>query len=157
MACEPIRVRLPDTAVHILIYNTFHRRHTAVFHSHHSRKHCRRYPCCHLQRTTRLSTVANHTGEIGNHVLHRIRNLFITSAHQPSNTAAGTGSCYHTTTQGRQTSQTLLDINHRQVSSASERESVPLPSFRFLQHTPPPAMWPKYPGFHFPNYSSPES
>ena len=89
--------KVADTAVHIVIDDTFYRCHTLAFHGEDSREHGSRYAAGELQRTTWLRTVANHTGDVGNHVLHRIGNLLIITAHEVGDTTAGASGCYHTT------------------------------------------------------------
>ena len=70
-----------DTAVHIVVDDTFYRSHALVFHGEDSRKNGCRYATGELQGAARLCTVANHTGDVGNHVLYGIGHLLVVTAH----------------------------------------------------------------------------
>ena len=103
--------KIADAVVNIVVDNSLYARNAVVFHSQHRRKCSGRNSSGNLQRTARLGTVANHTGNVGNHILYRIANLLVGSTHQIGNATARTSRCYHAAAQSRQTTKALLDID----------------------------------------------
>ena len=69
-----------------------------------------------LQRTRRFGTIANHTSQVGYHVLYRIGNLVVGAAHQIGDAAAGAGSSHDAAAEGRQFAKALLDVDGGEVA-----------------------------------------
>ena len=102
--------KIADAVVNIVVDNALNARNTMVFHGQHRRKCSRRNSSGNLQRTARLGTVANHTCNVSNHILYRITNLLVSSAHKVGYAATGTRRSHHAAAQSRQTSKALLNV-----------------------------------------------
>ena len=89
--------QVTDTLVNVLVNDSFHRSNAPVFHRHDGGKDCSRHTGRHLQCSARLGSIAYHSRQISNHVLHSISYLLICASHQPGDATAGTCSCHHAT------------------------------------------------------------
>ena len=95
-----------------------------VLHSQHRRKHSRRNSRHQLEGTARLRTVAHHTRQVGDHILHGKGNSLVPAAHQVGDAATRTGRRHDTAAQGRKTSQALLDIDSGQMAQNQRTHQV---------------------------------
>ena len=103
--------KVSDTLVYVFVYDSFYRRYAVALHGQHRRKHCCADARGQLQGAAGLCSVANHTCQIGDHVLHSKRHLFIRASHQIRNSATGTCCCHHTAAEGREGAEVLLDVD----------------------------------------------
>ena len=105
-----------DATVYIVFDEPFHIGYIFVLDGQHGTEYCGGNSARHFQRATGLGAIANHTGQIGNHILHAIDNLVIVATHQIGDAATASGAGNHTTAKCTETSQTLFDIDGCQMA-----------------------------------------
>ena len=92
--------QISDALIDILVNNSLDRSNTTILHCHYRLQHSCRHSCRHLQSTTGFSSVTNHSGQIGYHVLNGKSHLLIRASHQPSNATTRPGCRHYTATEG---------------------------------------------------------
>ena len=91
-------VHVEDALVHIIGDDALNSADGFVFNGQHRRQDGGGGSSGHFQRAAGFGTVANHAGDIANHVFHSVGNLFISAVHQVSQAASGAGGGNHTAT-----------------------------------------------------------
>ena len=84
-------------------------------HGQQGRHHRGAYAAGNLQRAGGLGSVADHTGEVGDHILDGGLYLFESTSHKVDYAAGGTGGCDHTAAERGETAEALLDIDRGEV------------------------------------------
>jgi len=86
-----------------------------AFHAQKGREEGRRHARADLDGTARFGTVADHAGEVGNHVLHRMAYPCVVATHEIDDAAARPDTGNDTSAQGRELAEALLDIDGGEV------------------------------------------
>ena len=100
-----------DALIDIILYDALGRSHAFAFHGEQGGKQGCAHTRRNLQGATRLGAIANHTRQVGHHVLDGIADARIISTHQVGDATTTTRRGDDTSTEGRQLAQALLDID----------------------------------------------
>lgn len=108
--------QIADAAVHVLVDDAFGGGDVLPLNAEHSRENGGGDTTADLQCTAGLGAVANHSGEVGYHVLHRIAYALEIAAHEVGDATAAADAGYHTAAERRQSAETLLDVDGREMT-----------------------------------------
>lgn len=107
---------IADALVDIVVDDAFNRTDAIALHGQHGRQNGCAHARCQFESAARFGAVANHAGEVGNHVLHGRRHFLISAAHQIGDAATGTRGGHNASAKGREGAEALLDVDGRQMA-----------------------------------------
>ena len=108
--------QVADAAVHVLVDDAFGGGDMLALDAEHGRENGGGDATADLQRTAGLGSVANHSGEVGYHVLHRIAYALEIASHEVGDATAAADAGYHTAAERRQPAKALLDVDGREMT-----------------------------------------
>ena len=76
--------------VNVVVDDAFDAAHAVALHGKHGREHCGAHARSEFESARGFCSVADHAGEVGNHVLNGSTDLFVSATHEIGDATAGT-------------------------------------------------------------------
>ena len=100
-----------DAAIYIVVDDALGRSDTTTLHGEQRGEQSGADSRRNLKRTTGLGSVADHARKVGHHILHRVADALIVTAHEIGDAATAAYGRHHAAAQRRQLAEALLDVD----------------------------------------------
>ena len=107
--------QIANAAVHAVVDDALDGGDAFALHGEHGREHGGRNARGEFEGARGFGAVADHAGEIGDHILDSRRHFFVIAAHEIGDAAGAAGSGHHTTAKCRECAEMLLDVDGSEV------------------------------------------